>query len=333
VSGSDTTRYTYDVLGNLLQVVLPSATTIDYLVDGQNRRIGRKVNGVLGQGLLYQGQLSPIAELNGSNQVVSRFVYGTRVNVPEYIIKSGTTYRVLTDHLGSVRLLVNTSTGAIAQRLDYDEVGRVTQNTSPGFQPFGYAGGLYDDATTLVRFGARDYDAETGRWTAQDPIGFEGGSSSLYEYAENDPISLVDPEGDVPIAPVVVGGAISAGVDLGIQLWRSGGDLGAVDWNSVGSSFVQGAVGAAALGTVARWIRTGREFQVTQNFRIAPWGNRTGHPTGRYPHYHRRAFDPNGDVKKGGSIKRHRPWDTRSTDRSFWDRFLLFLLPCTVASS
>jgi hypothetical protein len=80
---------------------------------------------VLTQGFLYQGQLSPIAELNGSNQVVSRFVYGTRVNVPEYVIKGGTTYRVLTDHLGSVRLVVNASTGVIAQRLDYDEFGRV----------------------------------------------------------------------------------------------------------------------------------------------------------------------------------------------------------------
>jgi RHS repeat-associated protein len=156
------------------------------------------VNGVLGQGFLYQGQLSPIAELNGSNQVVSRFVYGTRVNVPEYIIKSGTTYRVLTDHLGSVRLVVNTSTGAIAQRLDYDEYGRVTQNTSPGFQPFGFAGGLYDDATKLVRFGARDYDAETGRWTAKDPIGFAGGDANLMLYVRGDPMNYLDPLGLSP---------------------------------------------------------------------------------------------------------------------------------------
>ena len=34
-------------------------------------------------------------------------------------------------------------------------------------QPFGFAGGLYDAETKLVRFGARDYDAGTGRWTSR----------------------------------------------------------------------------------------------------------------------------------------------------------------------
>jgi RHS repeat-associated protein len=57
-------------------------------------------------------------------------------------------------------------TGAIPQHLDYDEFGRVLQDTSPGFQPFGFAGGLYEPATQLVRFGARNYDPETGRWTS-----------------------------------------------------------------------------------------------------------------------------------------------------------------------
>lgn len=198
IAGTDTTQYTYDVLGNLRQVQLPSGTVIDYLVDGQNRRIGRKVNGGLVQGFLYQGQLAPIAELNASNQVVSRFVYGTRVNVPEYLIKAGVTYRLLTDHLGSVRLVVNTSTGSTAQRLDYDEFGRVTQNTNPGFQPFGFAGGLYDDSTKLVRFGARDYDAETGRWTAKDPIGFAGGDANLFTYAGHNPVGYFDPDGLMP---------------------------------------------------------------------------------------------------------------------------------------
>jgi len=47
---------------------------------------------------------------------------------------------------------------SVAQRIDYDAWGIVTLDTSPGFQPFGFAGGLQDGATGLVRFGARDYD-------------------------------------------------------------------------------------------------------------------------------------------------------------------------------
>jgi uncharacterized protein RhaS with RHS repeats len=114
------------------------------------------VNGSLVQGLLYQDQLEPVAELDGSGAVVARFVYGSRPNAPDYMVKGGVTYRILSDHLGSVRLVVDTSTGAVAQRIDYDEFGRVLLDTNPGFQPFGFAGGVDDRDAGLVRFGARD---------------------------------------------------------------------------------------------------------------------------------------------------------------------------------
>jgi RHS repeat-associated protein len=34
--------------------------------------------------------------------------------------------------------------------------------------PFGFAGGLQDKDTGLVRFGYRDYDPDVGRWTAKE---------------------------------------------------------------------------------------------------------------------------------------------------------------------
>lgn len=55
----------------------------------------------------------------------------------------------------------------MAVRTD-DPFGRVLADTNPGFQPFGFAGGLYDWDTKLVRFGARDYDSGIGRWVAKD---------------------------------------------------------------------------------------------------------------------------------------------------------------------
>ena len=85
------------------------------------------------------------------------------------MVQGSNTYRILSDRLGSVRLVINTSTGVIAQRIDYDEFGNVTSGTNPGFQPFGFAGGLYDADTKLTRFGARDYDAQIGRWTTEPP--------------------------------------------------------------------------------------------------------------------------------------------------------------------
>jgi RHS repeat-associated protein len=193
--GVGTTSYSYDALGNLVAVTLPNGTILSYVIDGQNRRVGKRVDGVLTQGFLYQSPLAPVAELDGSNQVVSRFVYGTRGNVPDYMVKGGVIYRLLSDHLGSVRLVVKAADGTVAQRIDYDEFGQITQNTAPGFQPFGFAGGLLDDQTGLTRFGARDYDPTTGRWTAKDPVGYAGGQANFYAYVSNNPLNAIDPRG------------------------------------------------------------------------------------------------------------------------------------------
>jgi RHS repeat-associated protein len=190
-----TTTYQYNVPGSLQSVTLLDKTQIEYLVDGRKRRIGKKVNGTLVQGLLYADQLNPIAELDAANNIISRFVYASRTNVPDYVIKGDTTYRIITDHLGSPRLVVDVASGAVVQKMVYDAFGNVTNDTNPSFQPFGFAGGLYDRDTKLVRFGVRDYDADTGRWMAKDPIGFEGGDANLYRYALNNPVTWFDPLG------------------------------------------------------------------------------------------------------------------------------------------
>ncbi len=191
----ETTHYTYDVFGNLTRVDLPTGHTVEYLTDGQDRRIGEKVDGVLTEGLIYRGQLQPAAETDGSGNIVERFVYGVGINVPEYMVKGGMNYRLITDQLGSVRLVINTATGQIAQRIDYDAFGRIVLDTNPGFQPFGFAGGLYDSSTGLVRFGARDYDAINARWLTPDPLNFGSGSTNNYSYSNENPLNQADPYG------------------------------------------------------------------------------------------------------------------------------------------
>jgi len=121
---SGTTTYTYDALGNLRHVELASGKSIDYVIDGKNRRVGKKVDGTLVQGFLYKDPLNPIAELDGQGNVEARFVYGAKANVPAYMIKGDTKYRIISDHLGSVRLVIDADTGAIAQRMEYGPFGQ-----------------------------------------------------------------------------------------------------------------------------------------------------------------------------------------------------------------
>jgi RHS repeat-associated protein len=84
----------------------------------------------------------------------------------------------------------------VVKRIEYDSFGNIIADSSEGFTvPFGFAGGLHDRDTGLVRFGCRDYDPDIGRWTAKDPIGFAGGDTDLYGYVLNDPINFTDPLG------------------------------------------------------------------------------------------------------------------------------------------
>jgi YD repeat-containing protein len=50
---SDTTTYVYDARGSLRSVTLPDTTLIEYVIDGQGRRVGKKVDAALVQGCLY----------------------------------------------------------------------------------------------------------------------------------------------------------------------------------------------------------------------------------------------------------------------------------------
>ncbi len=75
-----------------------------------------------------------------------------------------------------------------------------------------------DNDTGLTRFGARDYDAKTGRWMAKDPLRFGGGDSNLYVYVGNSPMNYVDPTG-------LWGGGIGIEVDFVVPFLSGGGGV------------------------------------------------------------------------------------------------------------
>lgn len=201
-----TTTYGYNAIGALDAVTLPDGRQITYLVDYLGQRIGKKIDGSLVQGFLYGDTQQVVAELDAAGAVVSRFVYADGL-FPVWMMKDGERFRLVTDQVGSVRLVVNATTGAIAQILDYDAFGNVVLDTNPGFQPFGFAGGIWDRDTALVRLGYRDYSPESGRFTTRDPILFAGGSLNLYTYASNDPVNGIDPLGLSDVVDFLKGSA------------------------------------------------------------------------------------------------------------------------------
>src|SRR4051794_8117453 len=91
--------------------------------------------------------------------------------------------------------MIDSATGEQVQRVVYDEYGLQISATGAALHPLGFAGGIADPDTGLVKFGYRDYDPVSGRWLEPDPMGHAGGSPNLYLYAGGDPVNSTDPTG------------------------------------------------------------------------------------------------------------------------------------------
>jgi RHS repeat-associated protein len=94
----------------------------------------------------------------------------------------------------SLRLCASNLFVVFLPRMEWNEWGNCLLDTNPGFQPFGFAGSLYDADLNLHHQGAREYDPTVGRWLQPDPLGLEGGLN-LYAYCANDPVNYIDPTG------------------------------------------------------------------------------------------------------------------------------------------
>lgn len=223
-----TTSYAYDANGVLGSVTPPTGATITYLNDATGRRIATKIGDTLTGGVVYRDGLRPAAEVDATGAVTTRYVYSGST-VPAYVTKAGTDYLEVTDATGSPALILSARDGTVADRVVRDPFGAVVSESAPGFQAVGFAGGVVDPATGLVRFGARDYLASAARWTAPDPLGIGAGNANLYAYVSDDPVNLIDPTGLCEYVSLGLSGGLAIGPvggRLGLGIARAGGQWG-----------------------------------------------------------------------------------------------------------
>jgi len=214
-TATGTITYQYSSKGELLSVTKSDGTIITYDHDALGRRITKRVNGAVVEKYLWANRIRLLAVYDGNNNLISKFNYADG-RMPVSMTYGGTTYYLLYDQVGSLRGLAD-SLGNIVKRIDYDSFGNITSDSNSSYNvPFGFAGGLHDRDTGLVRFGARDYDPAIGKWTAKDPIDFRGGDVNLFNYVAADPVNWIDPDG------LIIGQALlitAAAVGIGVTAY------------------------------------------------------------------------------------------------------------------
>jgi RHS repeat-associated protein len=139
------------------------------------------------------------ADLDGSNTLQARHFFTDAVDQVfariAYAGGTGTLMFDLTDHLGSVRNLLDSS-GVLQDTITYDAYGQITSETNAAAgDRYKYTGREFDTDTGLQYNRARDYDPKAERWLQQDPIQFDSGDSNLYRYTSDNPTNAADPTG------------------------------------------------------------------------------------------------------------------------------------------
>ena len=201
--------------------------TIEYRHNALGNRVAKVKGGQVMERYLWRDKTTLLATYDGNDNLKQRFEY-TLGHAPTSFTENGEIYYLLTDQLGSPRVITD-SAGQVVKAIEYDASGNVISDSNPGFEiPFGFAGGLRDADTGLIRFGYRGYDPQEGRWTVGDPIGFAGGDTNLYGYVLGDPIRFIDPIG-LETAGISnnASGGFGVGGTSGVNIvWDSSGNVG-----------------------------------------------------------------------------------------------------------
>jgi RHS repeat-associated protein len=226
-----------------------------YASDYERRKGVYTVNNVIENTRLYLGDYEINTDKNGVKTIVHYLSAAEAI-----VVKSGNNafeyYFPYTDHLGSI-VAVTVVTGQVLAEQNFDAWGRKRNpanwtydnipapTTVQAWLYRGFTGHEHLEAFGLINMNARLYDPILGRMLSPDNYVGDAGSQGFnrYSYANNNPLSYVDPDGNNPL---LIAGLVSAAFDIGFQLIGNGGNISQIKWGSVGISFVAGATGAWA---------------------------------------------------------------------------------------
>lgn len=121
----------------------------------------------------------------------------------EYIVTGTKKYVYMPDQLGSVRDIVDATTGTTVGAIDDSPYGKPTRTWGTVTPLYQYAGTAYHANSGINLATYRAVDGVTGRWLNRDPIR-ESGGINLYSYAGANPINLLDPSGLQSVSPFPV---------------------------------------------------------------------------------------------------------------------------------
>ena len=115
-------------------------------------------------------------------------------------------YSALSNDAGNVTSLTGNTQSTVAT-YEYEAFGNIVSETGTANNNYKFSTKNLDDESGLYYFGARYYDPEIGRFITKDPDGgdvTDPQSLNPYGYVKNNPLNLVDPDGEYALAPAVV---------------------------------------------------------------------------------------------------------------------------------
>jgi RHS repeat-associated protein len=174
----------------MVSVQPPNNSTFSFKYDPSGRRIQK--SGASTTNYVYDGA-NVIEEVDQNGNLLAKYSQGAGIDEPLSELRSGAISYYEQDGIGSVTSLSGNG-GALANTYAYDSFGNLTNSTGTVTNPYQYTGRDYDPETGLRDYRARYYDATTGRFISEDPLGFKAGID-FYSYVENSPTNGIDPFG------------------------------------------------------------------------------------------------------------------------------------------